>query len=120
MEKARIVGTRIKRHRELASLSKSELARSVGVSPTAVHNWEENGVMPRMEVVLKLQKVFEVSWMQLISAFPDADAEPGPIWQVKREDGDDMNRGQRLERLKCEIAALFEVEPARIEIVIKT
>jgi len=46
MDRAQRVGANIKHFRELAGLTKSELARRVKVSPTAVNNWEENGVIP--------------------------------------------------------------------------
>lgn len=120
MQRAQRVGKRIKRLRELASMSKSELARSVDVSPTAVNNWEEHGVMPRMEVILKLQKVLEVSWMQLTSAFADDDVPAKDVGQTKFDNTAELSRGQRLENYKHEIAALFGVEPARVDIVIRT
>ena len=111
------VGTNIKRFRELAELSKSELARRVGVSPTAVNNWEENGVIPRMEIMLKLEKVLEVSWLQLkghagevneaTKATP-AGAQP------------EVSRNDRLTQIRRQIATLFDVTPDRVEIVIKT
>lgn len=42
-----MLGKTIKRLRSARGISKSELARRVGVSPTAVHNWEEYGGAPR-------------------------------------------------------------------------
>ena len=41
------IGSRIKGLRVATGLSKSELARMAGVTPTAVWNWEENGIVPR-------------------------------------------------------------------------
>src|SRR3546814_19284757 len=66
MDNAKQVGANIKRFRELAQLSKSELARRVKVSPTAVNNWEENGVIPRAEVWYDLTRALEVSFVQLM------------------------------------------------------
>jgi transcriptional regulator with XRE-family HTH domain len=119
MDRAHVVGRRIKRLRELCSLSKSELARLVGVSPTAVHNWEENGVMPRMGVILKLEKVLEVSWMQLVSRVPDGEG-AGVVPRQESEDLSGLTRGQHLERYKREIAALFDVDASHVDISIKT
>jgi len=99
MDRAHVVGRRIKRLRELASLSKSELARLAGVSPTAVHNWEENGVMPRMGAILKLEKVLEVSWMHLVSGVPDGEG-AGVVPRHESEDLSGLTRGQHLERYK--------------------
>ena len=118
MNRARRVGGQIKHFRELAGISKSDLARRVGVSPTAVHNWEENGVMPRMEVMLELEKALEVRWTQLMTgsdspaarAAEDAPAPGQP----------EVSRGERLDQFRRQIAALFEVAPDRVEIVIRT
>jgi transcriptional regulator with XRE-family HTH domain len=108
------VGANIKRFRELAGLSKSDLARRVGVSPTAVHNWEENGVEPRLSMFLALEKALEVSWVQLKrvdNAISPADA-AGPEPAV--------SRGERLDQFRRQIAALFEVSPDRVEIIVRT
>ena len=122
MDRARLVGGRIKRFRELAGLSKSDLARRVGVSPTAVHNWEENGVMPRMEVLIRLEKALEVNFMQLFSALATDDdnreaqsspADPSPGLP-------EVSRGERLDQFRRQIATLFEVPPDRVEIIVRT
>ena len=118
MNRARLVGGRIKRFRELAGLSKSDLARRLAVSPTAVHNWEENGVMPRMEVMLKLEKALEVSWMQLMSGIADDDSESTHFQPSAGHSK--VSRGDRLDQFRRQIAALFEVTPDRVDIVIRT
>jgi transcriptional regulator with XRE-family HTH domain len=46
-----MVGKAIKRLRLAREMTKSELARRVRVSPTAVNNWEENGTNPRPEML---------------------------------------------------------------------
>ena len=120
MDRAKIVGGRIKRFRELAGLSKSELARRVGVSPTAVNNWEDNGVMPRMEVMLKLEKALEVSWMQLMSGLTDDCSAAGPTDAAPPPSQPEVSRGDRLDQFRRQIAALFEVSPDRVDIVIRT
>jgi transcriptional regulator with XRE-family HTH domain len=118
MNRARRVGGQIKHFRELAGLSKSDLARRVGVSPTAVHNWEENGARPRMEVMLRLEKALEVSWTQLMTGHdgpeaPSADGAPSPGQP-------EVSRGERLDQFRRQIAALFDVPPDRVEIVVRT
>jgi transcriptional regulator with XRE-family HTH domain len=118
MNRARRVGGQIRHFRELAGLSKSELARRVGVSPTAVHNWEENGVMPRMEVMLKLEKTLEVRWTQLMTGndspeSQSADDAPPPAQP-------EVSRGERLDQFRRQIAALFDVPPDRVEILVRT
>jgi transcriptional regulator with XRE-family HTH domain len=122
MDRARLVGGRIKRFRKLAGLSKSDLARRVGVSPTAVNNWEENGVMPRMEVLFRLEKALEVSWMQLFSAIASVDdkSEADSTEWAPSPDQPQVSRGERLDQFRRQIAALFEVSPDRVEIVVRT
>lgn len=119
MDRARRVGRRIKRFRELAGLSKSDLARRVGVSPTAVHNWEENGVMPRMGIMPRLEKALEVDFMQLISARPDEVPEPESTNVEPSPVQPDVSRGDRLNQFRRQIAALFDVTPDRVDIVIR-
>lgn len=114
MNDARRVGANIKHFRKLAGLSKSDLARRVGVSPTAVHNWEENGVMPRLEVFLALERALEVSWIQLKRDNDGADAASTDDPQPQ------VSRGERLDQFRRQIAALFDVPPDRVEIIVRT
>ena len=120
MDRAARVGANIKRFRELAELSKSELARRVGVSPTAVNNWEENGVIPRLEMMLRLEKVLEVSWVQLKSG----SADDAGLNEAKRDAAasstPEVSRNDRLTQFRRQIATLFDVTPDRVEIVIRT
>lgn len=118
MNRARRVGGQIKHFRELAGLSKSELARRVGVSPTAVHNWEENGVKPRLEVMLKLEKALEVSWTQLMTG--NDGPEPQSAEVAPSPGQPEVSRGERLDQFRRQIAALFDVPPERVEIVVRT
>jgi transcriptional regulator with XRE-family HTH domain len=118
MNRARRVGGQIRHFRELAGLSKSELARRVGVSPTAVHNWEENGVMPRMEVMLKLEKALEVRWTQLMTGNDSAEAQSADDSPSPGQPA--VSRGERLDQFRRQIAALFDVPPDRVEILVRT
>jgi hypothetical protein len=89
----------------------------VGVSPTAVHNWEENGVMPRIDLSHALTKALEVSFVQLMSGndCAEQDAAGGaPSTQPQ------VSRGERLDQFRRQIAALFDVPPDRVDIIIRT
>lgn len=119
MDRAARVGANIKRFRELAELSKSELARRIGVSPTAVNNWEENGVIPRMEMMLKLEKVLEVSWTQLKGGRAE-NAGADEATQAALDSQPEVSRNERLTQFRRQIATLFDVTPDRVEIVIRT
>lgn len=107
------IGRRIRRFRKLMGLSKSELARRVGVSPTAVHNWEENGVMPRMDTLMEIGDALQMDVVQLVARDgPDesspADPAPGAA-----------SRQDRLEELKEQVAQLYGVSRNRVEITIR-
>jgi transcriptional regulator with XRE-family HTH domain len=118
MSRARRIGSQIKHFRELAGLSKSDLARRVRVSPTAVHNWEENGVMPRMEVMLELERALEVSWTQLMTGNDRPAAERTNAAPSGGQP--EVSRGERLDQFRRQIAALFDVPPDRVEIIVRT
>lgn len=118
MDRAQRVGANIKHFRELAGLTKSELARRVKVSPTAVNNWEENGVIPRMEVMLDLERALEVSWTQLRNHGADKAAMPANF--DSSTSFPEVSKGESLDQLKRQIAALFDVAADKVEIVIRT
>ena len=120
MDRAKRVGASIKRFRELAELSKSELARRVGVSPTAVNNWEDNGVIPRMEMILKLEEVLEVDWTELMGARSHDASEAEDKHSAPFQGEPEISRGDRLSQFKRQIASLFEVAPDQVDIVIRT
>lgn len=61
------IGDRIQKAREKRGFSASELARLVRVTPTAVWNWEKNGVQPRPEAQSALAKVLGVTTEYLIT-----------------------------------------------------
>lgn len=115
---AKRVGRQIKHFRELAGLSKSELARRVGVSPTAVHNWEENGVLPRIDASHALAQALEVSFVQLMSGDDGPEAQPAN--GAPSPPQPEVSRGERLDQFRRQIAALFDVPPDRVEIVVRT
>lgn len=55
------VGSRIEEIRKSRGMSKSQLAQLVKVSPTAVWNWEENGVTPRPAMTKTIAKALGVT-----------------------------------------------------------
>jgi transcriptional regulator with XRE-family HTH domain len=52
---------RLKETREARSMSASDLARLADVTPTAVWNWEKNGVVPRREKLSQVAQVLGVT-----------------------------------------------------------
>jgi transcriptional regulator with XRE-family HTH domain len=55
------ISKRIKETREARGITASELARLVGVTPTAVWNWEKNSITPRRPALEQIAKVLGVS-----------------------------------------------------------
>src|SRR5438105_1612220 len=54
-------GARLRTTREARSITASELARLTRVTPTAVWNWENNGVTPQAKTQTDLATVLNVS-----------------------------------------------------------
>lgn len=68
------IGKRIRQARHVKGFSKSRLAREVGVTPTAVWNWEENEIAPRFDTLAKVAFCLEVSEAFLRTGQTEADA----------------------------------------------
>lgn len=52
---------RLTASREARGFSASDLARLLDVTPTAVWNWEKNGITPRPEMLTKLARALGVT-----------------------------------------------------------
>ena len=57
----RIFSTRIKDLRVKAGLSMDALASKLGITKSRINMWENNGTVPRMEVLVKLAQYFGVT-----------------------------------------------------------
>ena len=55
------LSNRIATTREERGMSASDLARLLGVTPTAVWNWEKNAVTPRPETLTSIAQILGVS-----------------------------------------------------------
>ncbi len=53
--------TRVKELREKAGLSMDQLAKVLGVTKSRVNMWENNGTLPRSEVLIQLANYFKVT-----------------------------------------------------------
>lgn len=58
---AKTFSQRLRETREARSMSASDLARLADVTPTAVWNWEKNGVVPRRETLAQVAQVLGVT-----------------------------------------------------------
>lgn len=52
--------TRVKELREKAGLSMAQLAQELHITKSRVNMWENNGTVPRMDVLVELAKFFNV------------------------------------------------------------
>jgi len=53
--------TRVKELREKAHMSMEQLAKELGVTKSRVNMWENNGTLPRSEILIQLANYFKVS-----------------------------------------------------------
>lgn len=79
--------------------------------------------MPRMDVMLELERALEVSWTQLKTR----GVQTTPVSKDQTSTGKEaslswpeISRGERLEQFKRQIAGLFDVAPDKVEIIIRT
>ena len=57
----KIFGRRVKDLRENADMSMDELAKELGVSKSRINMWENNGTIPRGDVLIQLANYFKVT-----------------------------------------------------------
>ena len=55
------LGSQIKKHRNELSLSQEELAEKVYVSRQTISNWENDNILPSIEMLVKIADFFSVS-----------------------------------------------------------
>lgn len=60
-EERAMLNENIKKFRNLKSMSQVEMANKLGVSKQCVSNWENDNVVPSIEMLIKLAKLFDVS-----------------------------------------------------------
>lgn len=56
-----MIGENIKKLREARRLSQTELAKALSVSKQSVSNWENENIIPSVEMLLKIAKYFSVT-----------------------------------------------------------
>lgn len=67
---AKTISDRIRESREARGLSASGLARLVNVTPTAVWNWEKNGITPRSDALALIARTLGVTAEYLLRGEP--------------------------------------------------
>ncbi len=75
LDRRALIGGRFHRARELSGLTVQNVAAACGISPNAVNGWENGQSIPKVEHLLKVQKLYRVSVDWLLGIAPD---EPDP------------------------------------------
>ena len=60
-EKAKMLSETIKNLRNSYGISQVKLARDIGVSKQCVSNWENDNILPSIDMLMKLANYFKVS-----------------------------------------------------------
>jgi transcriptional regulator with XRE-family HTH domain len=76
------IGGKVRQLRKQRSLSLEELSRRSGVSATAIHKLERNGMVPTIATLMKLARAFD----RPVSYFVDEDDEPRSVSLVKADE----------------------------------
>jgi transcriptional regulator with XRE-family HTH domain len=109
-----IFGIRVKDLREKSGLSMEQLATKLGVSKSRVNMWENNGTIPRGDVLIQLAKYFEVSTDYLLGNDDDSTISPtnAKLSSLQRNLGKlneaDLNRAEGM--LKAVFMDIFNDE----------
>jgi transcriptional regulator with XRE-family HTH domain len=105
------LGRNIRKHRERLGLNRSQFARKVGVSPTAVQNWEDEGASPRADIMMIISDVLGVDPVFLI--------DDGTMEEKPADPSEAAKPREVLADLKRKIADLLGVPSARVEILVR-
>ena len=106
---------RLKSLREQQRLSKTSLAKRVGVTTTCVWNWEEGNTLPRSDNLVALARVLNVAADHL---------ESGSSWEGPTVQHEDENSAQRplltlsevIAEAKRNIASLAGIDSSKVTI----
>ena len=110
------IGAKVRQLRKQENLSLEELSQRAGVSATAIHKLERNGMVPTIATLMKLAMAFD----RPVSYFVDEDGVPPSVSLVKAGEGRPVltsKRGLRLRGVSGPYGsfhlagALAEVEP---------
>lgn len=102
------IGRTIKRLRLNSGISKSELARRVGVSATAVHNWE-NGTIPRDDLLPRIASALGATVTSVTGKAPPPTASGAPTAR---------DAAAAVAGYKAKIAELYGIRPDQVEVCI--
>ena len=102
-----MLGDTIRMFRLERDLSSDQLAEAVGISPMAIHYYEENKWRPGTEVLVRLACVFKVSLTELIEGCSILYTEKGEMLIVRNIGG---NHIKVVGRVKEELQPMYRKE----------
>ncbi|MFZ2643185.1 MAG: XRE family transcriptional regulator [Verrucomicrobiia bacterium] len=102
-----VLPERIKQARELAGMSKTELAERLGVTVSAVSQWETNSKHPTIDNELSLSKALDVPMMFFSNAIPAESLHRGPITFRARSSARTMILKRQAQRFSEIVSELF-------------
>ena len=106
-EKVSAFGRNEKRFRENLKMSMNDVAEAVGVTKGSVNMWENNGVIPRHEVLLKLAKLYGVSFDTLLGYEEKTPNNTNPKLNYIQRGLSELN-DEELEKAEKMLKAVFE------------
>ena len=98
---------RIKALRTGKSLSMDELAEKLGVTKSRISMWENNGVVPRSDVLQKLSQYFKVSTDYLLGNDEMVDKRPVSVTMSTLQRGLNEMNEEQLKVTKKMLSAVF-------------
>lgn len=105
-------GNRLKDLRVGRGLTRSQLAKAVGVSFTAAINWEEKDREPRIDSLTSLAEVLGVSVRFLMTGKEGPHPEPTPVGR-KRTVNELLRQAQK------DFAAAMDLPPHRVKVIVQ-
>ena len=106
-EKVSTFGRNEKRFRENLKMSMNDVAEAVGVSKGSVNMWENNDVIPRNAVLLKLAKLYGVSIDTLLGYDEKTPNNTNPKLNYIQRGLSELN-DEELEKAEKMLKAVFE------------
>lgn len=104
-------GNRLKGLREERGLTRSQLARAVGVTFTAVINWEDKNREPRIDSLTRLAEVLGVSVRFLMTGKEGSTPEPPPAGKKTVK--------ELLKQAQKDFAAAMDLTPERVRVTVE-
>lgn len=98
------IGERITEAREARGLSQAALARRIGISRSAISQWESNGTTPAADKALKLERVLRYRAEYLIEGTLPKEA-PAYLYSIATEEPERTDLHEAIHELPADYLA---------------